>query len=261
MDRESEKQQLSDRQLEEVGLSTACVVFGGLSVALCVFGFGVVLGLAGLIACRKYRLKKFSASSAVRWGGILSLIGTIAGILFASVLLKSWLKDDYVAPTSAWVGVPAPDLAMRTVDGRVIHLSSFKGKRVALAFWATWCGPCLKEIPSFTRLYDESSRDELVILGISTEDEGVVAKFVDRHGINYPIATPTGGLPRPFIDIKSTPMTFVIDRKGIIQFVADGYHSYEELRDLLLAKDYQGEIKAPPQLPQVNGIPAGKDSL
>ena len=256
MDPTPEQPVLTDRQLEAVGLSTACLVFGVLAVLLSLLGVGAVLGAAGLLAGRRYRLGKFPATPAVRWGGILSTIGTVAGLLFATAHLQSWLRDPGPEPLQVWEGVPAPEFAMRLTDGSLVRLSDYRGRRVALELWATWCRPCLKEIPHFARIHGETSRDDLVIIAVSTEDEEVVANFARRQRLPYPVATPAGGLPSPIIDVEGIPMTFVIDRRGIIQHVAGGYHSYEELKALLLAQDYEGEIKPPPALPEVGTYPA-----
>lgn len=246
MDAEPEQPALSDRQLEAVGLSTACFVFGVLSVLLSLIGVGAVLGVAGLLAGRRYRRSKFPITSAVRWGGTLSTVGLVAGVLFAAVHLQSRLKGGDDEPLRVWEGVPAPEFTMRLADGHQVRLSDYRGKRVALELWATWCGPCRKQIPHLDRLHQETSRDDLVIIGVSAEDPEVVSRFGRQHGISYPLATPAGPLPRPILDVTGIPMTFVIDRNGIIQSVAGGYHSYEELRNLLRGEDFDGEIKPVP---------------
>jgi thiol-disulfide isomerase/thioredoxin len=127
-------------------------------------------------------------------------------------------------------------------------LSELKGKRVVVDFWATWCPPCVKEIPHYIQLYGETSRDDLAIVGISDEAPGVLADFVKKKGINYPIARGTN-LPPPFDKIASIPTTFFIDRHGVIQTVAVGYHDYAALKSDALAADLAGTPKAVPAPP------------
>jgi peroxiredoxin len=135
------------------------------------------------------------------------------------------------------------------MEGNEIILSQLKGKRVVLDFWATWCPPCKKEIPHFIMLANEVKSDNLVIIGISSEDKSVLKNFIEKTGINYPIAS-ADDLPLPFAQISSVPTTFFIDRNGIIQNVLVGYHDYDTLKANATAENYQGELKTAPIRPQ-----------
>ena len=79
-------------------------------------------------------------------------------------------------------------------------------------------------------------RDELVIIGVSSEDENTLKDFVAKQGINYAIVS-EDNLPAPFDAIQAIPTTFFIDRNGLIQDVVVGYHDYEHLKKLAMADD------------------------
>ena len=81
-----------------------------------------------------------------------------------------------------------PDWHLTNVDGKPVKLSDFKGKVVILNFWATWCPPCRKEIPTFISLQKQYGDKGLVIVGISLDEggPGVMSLNVSRAGINYP---------------------------------------------------------------------------
>jgi hypothetical protein len=117
----------------------------------------------------------------------------------------------------------------------------------------------VKEIPHFIQLHNETSRDDLVIVGISSEGESKLKPFVKKHAVNYPIAA-ADDLPSPYADIQSIPTTFFIDRQGVIQTILVGYHGLAELKARALAKDLEGEPKSAPAPPS-SGLKAGTPAL
>ncbi len=112
----------------------------------------------------------------------------------------------------------APDWHLTNVDGKPVKLSDFKGKVVILNFWATWCPPCRKEIPTFISLQKQYGDKGLVIVGISLDEggPGVVKPFVSRAGINYPVMMGDQKTAADYGGIEVVPTTFIIDRNGRI---------------------------------------------
>jgi len=113
----------------------------------------------------------------------------------------------------------APGFSLTSVDGKEISLSDFKGKVVFLNFWATWCPPCRREIPSFIELVEKYKDDDFVVLGVAVdprefENTDKVKPFIKQMGINYPIVYDTKGISQMYGGIRSIPTTFVINRDG-----------------------------------------------
>ena len=237
-------------------LAVASLVLGILAVVLSLFVIGGVLGLVGLGLGAVHLRQRRGPRGMAWWGTSLSTLGIAASVfvgcgyyLFFQQFQKNLKAGGGGAALSSWEGVAAPDLTVTTLDGRKLSLGELRGKRVVLDFWATWCPPCVKEIPHFIQLYSETSRDEVEIVGISSEAATVLKPFVERKGVNYPIAT-ADKLASPFGDVRSIPTTFFVDRKGVIQSVAIGYHDLAALRARALGKDFAGEPKAAPTPPQ-----------
>ena len=113
---------------------------------------------------------------------------------------------------------------------RSVRLQDLKGRRVIVDFWATWCPPCVKEVPHLQQLSEEFSDDELIVIGVSNEDVATVRTFANSHGISYPLGQPVN-LATPFSDVTVLPTTVFIDRDGVIERILHGYHSYDELRE------------------------------
>lgn len=113
----------------------------------------------------------------------------------------------------------APDFKLTSVDGGSRSLSDYKGKVLMLNFWATWCGPCKKEIPDFIEMQQAYRDQGFEILGVSLDDPkhvAAVADFVRDHGINYDVVYGNGEIAQAYGGVRSIPTTFLIDRSGEI---------------------------------------------
>ena len=116
--------------------------------------------------------------------------------------------------TLQFVNNPAPvsEITMEDLDGRQISSRDWQGKATIVNFWATWCAPCLEEIPDLIQLQD-TYPDHLQIIGVSM-DEGPVEEvkaFVREHGINYPVVMTTPELHRSFPGVFALPTSFILD--------------------------------------------------
>jgi len=110
----------------------------------------------------------------------------------------------------------APNFELEGSDGKTVRLSDFKGKVVILDFWATWCGPCRAEIPSYVDLYKKYNDKGLEIIGVSLDRDGwtPVKPFMDSYKINYPIVMGNMQVVQAYGGINSIPTTFIINRDG-----------------------------------------------
>jgi thiol-disulfide isomerase/thioredoxin len=136
--------------------------------------------------------------------------------------------------------VRAPAWTLVDMSGKTIRLSDFAGKVVMLDFWATWCGPCVSEVPDFIAMQEEYGPDGFVIVSVSTDENGwnAVAPFVDQHGVNYISTLTTASIERDYGPIRSIPTTFIIDRQGMIQETFVGSRSRAVFDSVLLPLIY-----------------------
>ena len=119
----------------------------------------------------------------------------------------------------------APSFTLQDLNGKMVSLSDFKGKVVVLDFWATWCPPCVMEIPHFIELYEQYKDQGFAMVGISLDHQGisVVKSFVRKYRVNYPILMNDGRADKAYGGITSIPTTFVIDSAGNIRQKYVGY--------------------------------------
>jgi peroxiredoxin len=113
------------------------------------------------------------------------------------------------------IGKPAPDFTV--VDGsRSVQLSQYRGKVVVLNFWATWCAPCIEEIPSLNEL--QRQMPQLVVLGVSVDqNEDAYRRFLNQHRINFTTIRDGQQHSNALYGTFVFPDTYVIDRKGEIR--------------------------------------------
>ncbi|MBA7647250.1 Thiol-disulfide oxidoreductase ResA [subsurface metagenome] len=112
---------------------------------------------------------------------------------------------------------PIFDFELESIKGRTISLSSLKGKVVFLNFWATWCPPCRAEMPSMELLYKELKDEGFEILAVNLqEDKKQVQKFVDDFGLTFPVVLDKTGRIGTAYGARSIPITYLIDKSGII---------------------------------------------
>jgi thiol-disulfide isomerase/thioredoxin len=110
---------------------------------------------------------------------------------------------------------------------------SLAGHVVVVNFWATWCVPCVAEIPGFNRVYHEFSPQGVIVLGIAMDDEGkeAVEPFLKKHPIDYPVALGSDALADKF-GLPGYPVTLVFDRSGKqVKQLPPGLTGEADLRD------------------------------
>ena len=128
---------------------------------------------------------------------------------------------------------PAPEFALKDADGKVVHLSDYKGKVVLLDFWATWCGPCKIEIPWFMEMQRKNKDKGFEVLGVAMDDEGweVVKPFVTKLGVNYRMVIGNDTTAQAYGGVDALPTTFLIDRAGKVAAVHVGLTSKRDFED------------------------------
>jgi cytochrome c biogenesis protein CcmG/thiol:disulfide interchange protein DsbE len=152
----------------------------------------------------------------------------------------------------------APDFALKDADGKLVHLSDYRGKVVVLDFWATWCGPCKIEIPWFMEMQRKNKDQGFEVLGVAMDDEGweVVKPFAQQLGINYRLVMGNDQTAQMYGGVDALPTTFLIDRAGKIAAVHVGLASKKDFEDGIetllqtapgIVRDNQGgDVVVPP---------------
>ncbi len=187
----------------------------------------------------KKRLKK----SAFEWGGILAVIGIlyitgwhteVIGTM-QRALLWTGIFD---AETTEIEKVAGPDLrssdydfTLAQLDGEELRLGKYKGKVLFINFWASWCPPCVAEMPTIENLYGEvGDHEDIRFLLISLDENHQKARnFMERKDFPMPYMFPVSGFPGVF-EHQYIPTTFIVSKEGQIVYKREGIADYSSER-------------------------------
>jgi thiol-disulfide isomerase/thioredoxin len=133
----------------------------------------------------------------------------VSAILLSVVVLQGCGSAQAVKPEDVVVGNTIPDFSLTSLEGKTVDKNSLKGQAVVLNFWASWCTPCMAEIPELKEL---AANSKARIVGIALDENGLetVKPFVEAHQINYTVAVGTQDLFQQFNGV-GIPYTLVLD--------------------------------------------------
>lgn len=161
---------------------------------------------------------------------LTSVIGLLLVLLILSPAVKGWtmqslMKAGFFQPDlpakdeSPAVLPPAEQASFKDGEGKIINLSELKGKVVFINFWATWCPPCIAEMPSINKLYHQFKEDKNVLFLMVDLDDNYAqsSAFMKKNGYDLPVYTPASEIPSAYFS-GSLPATAILDKNGQLSF-------------------------------------------
>ena len=157
----------------------------------------------------------------VRRVNLQSILLIFLFIVGVGIIVLLQTKDSSFNPTGKprlVKGVPAPNFTLPGLDGKMVSLNDYKGKVVLLNIWATWCPPCVDEMPSMEKLHQELKSEAFEILAVSLDVLGAkeVIPFMKKHKLSFPALTDTKGAIKSLYQTTGVPESFIINKDGII---------------------------------------------
>jgi thiol-disulfide isomerase/thioredoxin len=155
-----------------------------------------------------------------------TLSKSLGSICVAAALLVA----PAVTGSAAGGGVaPAAEFSLNARSGEAVTLSSLKGQVVLINFWATWCGPCRKEMPLLEQIQKKYAPLGFTMLGVNVEeDTRLMDAFLKDVPVTFPILLdPANGVSKLY-DVSAMPSTVIVDRKGNVRFIHQGYKPGDE---------------------------------
>ena len=147
-------------------------------------------------------------------------------------LLAGGMVSMASAASAPRVGVPAPAYELTLVDGSKIASADLRGQVVVLNFWATWCGPCRRELPLLDTYYRLRQTNGLRVFAVATQDS--LPQYQLRPLFAKMAIPAARRIKGPYADLGGLPTNFVIDRAGVVRYAKAGAFDLDELNTLLV---------------------------
>ncbi len=189
-------------------------------------------------------------SGARNFAVMLVVIAVVAGMLFTAAHYAHKSKTGYDAALLGGDvrGLQAPDFDLRTLDGKEVKLSDYRGKAVLVNFWATWCDPCKIEMPWIIDLQKKYRDRGFEVIGIAMDDSGpdAIRNFAQQMGVNYTVLQGKNAVGDAY-GVTAYPVSVYIDRDGHVVDRVLGLNGKSEIEDHIQAarKGVPGRANAP----------------
>jgi thiol-disulfide isomerase/thioredoxin len=176
-----------------------------------------------------------------RWlvGGLI----VVAVVVLTAMFVPSdfdQMRHTYAGPAEQVVGTTLPDATLQDLKGGDLRLAAYHGTPMLVNIWATWCGPCRREMPALERLSKDENGKLVVVAIDQREDPAVVRAFVRRFGVTFAVGIDADQTLGTELHLIGMPSSVFVDRDGVIRDAVDGEMTYDEMTDKarsLLAAD------------------------
>lgn len=193
----------------------------------------VILGLLAVTVWRACE-RRYPTPPPERIAQLMQAVASSAVPAAASPTGPTALLPAYPVAQNLAVGEPAPDFSLVDLSGRVISLSSLRGRPVIVYFWATWCHYCIETMPRLQAARAEHQLAGLEVLAVNIlENPDRVRAHARRHGLSLPILLDRDATVTQAYLVRATPSYYFIDRGGILRHIAVGALDPDALADHL----------------------------
>jgi peroxiredoxin len=135
-------------------------------------------------------------------------------------------------------GDRAPEFRLSALDGKPISLAEFRGKVVMVHFWATWCPPCVEELPTLAKLYPQFAGNDFEMLAVSVDEGGAnaVSAFMRQNNLHVPVLLDPDRSTANHYGTYKFPETYIVDRQGVVRYKMIGPRNWMDPESIQILK-------------------------
>jgi peroxiredoxin len=136
-------------------------------------------------------------------------------------------------------GDHAPEFRLQKMGGGFVRLSDLRGKVVMVHFWATWCPPCVEEMPTLEKLHHSLTDKDFEMLAVSVDEngEGAVAPFIQKNNLDVPVLFDPGHEVAGLYGTYKFPETYIVDRNGVVRYKAIGPRDWTDPSNIQILRN------------------------
>src|SRR5699024_8030745 len=167
-----------------------------------------------------------------KWIITVIVVGLLGWAVYDFVIKSDDIPEETNPEAGIDKGDTAPDFTLDTLDGETVKLSDYRGQKVLLNFWASWCGPCRAEMPDMQKFYEKYS-DDVEILAVNVReternDQNVI-DFIEEYNATFPVLVDDSSVVSNIFMAHQLPTSYLIDSTGKIHTKAVGAMNYETM--------------------------------
>jgi peroxiredoxin len=177
---------------------------------------------------------------ALKSGSIKKIAFLVILVVLAALVVAGWLVMDRKTGNKIIAsGDRAPEFRLQKSDAGSVSLADLRGKVVMVHFWATWCPPCVEELPTLDKLHNSTLGKDFEMLAVSVDEEGAgtVAPFIQKNRLNLPVLFDPGGDVARLYGTYKFPETYILDRTGVVRYKAIGPRDWTEPANIQILRN------------------------
>jgi peroxiredoxin len=178
-----------------------------------------------IVTLRFINPRKEQTRMALKNGSIKKIAFLAVLIILTALFIAGYLVMDRKTGNKIIAsGDHAPEFRLQKFDGGSVSLSDLRGKVVMVHFWATWCPPCVDELPTLDMLHNSPISKDFEMLAVSVDEggAGAVAPFIQKNRLSLPVLFDPGGDVARLYGTYKLPETYIVDRQGVVRYKAIG---------------------------------------
>jgi peroxiredoxin len=145
-------------------------------------------------------------------------------VVIVSIIITSIMLTSTKSVAAGLINNPAPDFTLKSLSGQNLNLTEQRGKITVINFWASWCGPCRKEMPILQDLHNKYTDLGVQVWGVNVEQENQAGRdFIKSINVDFPILFDEKNTLSEQYQVSAMPTTVIVGRSGNIRFVFRGY--------------------------------------